>query len=281
MSDPRAPSSYELPGRRLSTSISVVYVALFVVAPILALFVRAGFALGRFREIVLSPRTLAALTLTVECSLAGALVAVVLGFVIAWALGRYRFPGHAILDAAVEIPLALPTSVAGITLTYLYSRGGLFGSVLASVGIDVAFRPLGIVLAIAFVGLPFSVRAVQPVILELDPDVDEAARSLGASRLQIFWRVHLPTVAPAIAAAFSLSLARGLGEYGSILFISGNLPFRTEMAPLLIVSKLEQFDYEGASVLAAALLLTSAVLLAVVQRFERWMSRRFEGEKKP
>jgi sulfate transport system permease protein len=250
-----------------------------VVLPLSALALRVvGTPWHRVVAIVTAPRTLAALRLTILCSAAGALVAVALGSVIAWALGRYRFPGHSVLDAAVEIPLALPTSVAGITLTYLYSEHGWFGSALARVGVHVAFTPIGITLALAFVGLPFAARAVQPVVMELDADVDEAARSLGASPSQIFTRVHVPTLAPAVVSAFALSLARGLGEYGSVLFISGNLPFETEVAPLLIVSKLEQFDYEGAAVLAAVLLVAVLTLLAVVHKLERWVSRRFDAE---
>ena len=228
-----------------------------------------------------SPRILASLRVSLVCSAVAAAIAVVLGVPVAWALGRYRFPGHALLDAAVEVPLALPTSVAGITLTFLYGEHGWLGRPLAAAGIPVAFTRTGIVVALVFVGLPFAVRAVQAVILEMDPAVEEAALSLGATRWQTLWRVQLPGIAHSVITGFSLAFARGVGEYGSVLFISGNLPMKTEIGPLLVVTKLEQYDYEGACVIALFLLGASLVVLAFTQWLERWASRRFEGVRRP
>jgi sulfate/thiosulfate transport system permease protein len=269
----------ELPGRRLSLGITTGYLAVLVLLPLAALLARASaIPLGRLREVLFADRVLAALQVSLVSSAIAAFVAVVLGVSVAWTLGRYRFPGHALLDAAVEVPLALPTSVAGVTLTSLYGEHGWIGSALGHLGIKVAFTPLGIIVALVFVGLPFAVRAVQAVVLEMDPQVEEAARAMGASRWQTFWRVQVPILAPSVVTAFSLAFARGVGEYGSVLFISGNLPFKTEIGPLLVVTKLEQYDYEGACAIALFLLAASLVVMASTQALERWASRRFEGD---
>jgi sulfate transport system permease protein len=193
-------------------------------------------------------------------------------------LARYEVPLRGVLDAAVDLPFALPTSVAGITLTYLYAEKGPLGAWLAQLGIKVAFAPLGITLAMAFVGLPFAVRTVQSVVEETDREPENAARTLGAGVWQVFWRVQLPPLVPALLTGFALSLARALGEYGSVLFISGNLPMRTEITPLLIVSQLEQYDYEGAAMLAVVMLVASLVLLGTAQLAERWALRRYGQE---
>jgi sulfate/thiosulfate transport system permease protein len=251
-----------------------------VLLPLTWLLLRAGgTTLPEIVRIATAPRTMAAIRLTVGCALAAALVNVVFGTVIAWVLARYDFPGRTALDAIVELPFALPTAVAGITLTFLYSEHGWFGRAFAAAGIPVAFTPLGIVVALTFVGLPFVVRTVEPVVAELDPQVAEAASSLGAGRAQTFLRVQLPLLVPGIVTGFALALARALGEYGSVLFISGNLPFKTEIAPLLIVTKLEQFDYDGAAVLASVVLLLSLGILVVVHAFERWVGRRVAGRE--
>lgn len=275
------PSKVELPGRRATVAGATAYLAALVVLPLVALLVRAaGAPWTRIVAIVSSPRVLAALRVSLVCSAVAAAVAVGLGVIVAWALGRYRFPGHALLDAAVEVPLALPTSVAGITLTFLYGEHGWVGAPLAAIGIPVAFTRTGIVVALVFVGLPFAIRAVQAVVLEMDPQIEEAARALGASRWQTFWRVQVPVIAHATITGFSLAFARGIGEYGSVLFISGNLPFKTEIGPLLVVTKLEQYDYDGACVIALFLLTASLGVLGLTQWLERWASRRFEGSRR-
>ena len=260
----------------------MAYLGVLVVLPLAALLARgAATPWGRIVDLLSSPRILASLRVSLVCSAVAAAIAVVLGAAVAWALGRYRFPGHAILDAAVEVPLALPTSVAGITLTYLYGEHGWIGQLLVAAGLPVvAFTRAGIIVALVFVGLPFSVRAVQTVVLEMDPQLEEAARALGASRLQTLWRVQMPVLTHAIITGFSLSFARGVGEYGSVLFISGNLPFKTEIGPLLVVTQLDQYDYEGACVVALLLLSASLGVLALTQWLERWASRRFEGDRR-
>lgn len=274
----RRPRSFRLPGLLPTLGFTWLYLGALVLVPLSWLMVRAGSTpWARLKDILLSPRSLAALRLSFGCALAAALLNAVFGLVVAWALARYRFPGRGLLDGLVELPFALPTSVAGITLTFLYSEHGWFGRWLSAAGFPVAFSPAGIILALTFVGLPFVVRTVQPVLQELDPAVEEAARCLGASPWQVFWRVQLPLLLPAVLTGFTLALARAIGEYGSVLFISGNLPMRTEIAPLLIVTRLEQYDYDGAAVLAALMLLASLLLLAAVHGVERWASRRLAG----
>ena len=268
--------SLSLPGRRLSLIVTWSFLLLLLVVPVLCMIGRT-FRLDPAEawQQLQSPRLLAACWLSLRCALGAALFDVIAGGLVAWVLARYDFAGRTLLDAMVELPFALPTSVAGIALTFLYSEHGWFGRLLASQGVSVAFTPLGIGLALGFVGLPFVVRAVQPVVAELDPQAEEAARLLGAGRWQVLWRVVFPPLVPALVSGFALALARGLGEYGSVLFISGNLPMRTELAPLLVVSKLEQHDETGAALLATALLAASLALLLVVHLCGRWASRRF------
>jgi len=252
-----------------------LYLTVLVVAPLALLLVRAaGTPWSGIVAIATSPRTLAALRVSFTCALVAALINVIFGGIVGWVLMRYRFFGRDVFDALVELPFALPTSVAGITLTYIYSESGPIGSWLTKLGIHINFTPLGITMALVFVGLPFVVRTVGPVVEALDLQVEEAAHALGASRWQSFCRVQFPLLVPSLLTGFALALARGIGEYGSVLFISGNLPMRTEIAPLLIVNKLEQYDYQGAAVLAAILLLTSFALLVCIHYLHRWTSRR-------
>lgn len=269
---------FRLPGLMPTLGFTWLYLGALVLLPLAWLVIRAGsLPLATIIEIATAPRMLAALRLSLGCSVAAALLNVAFGTVIAWVLARYDFPGRAVLDTVVELPFALPTAVAGITLTFLYSEHGWFGAAFAAIGVPVAFTPLGVVIALTFVGLPFVVRTVEPIVKELDPQAAEASASLGATRAQTFWRVQLPLLVPGIITGFALALARALGEYGSVLFISGNLPYKTEIAPLLIVTKLEQYDYDGAAVLASLVLLLSLGLLVVIHAVERWMGRRFAG----
>jgi sulfate transport system permease protein len=274
----RQPS--QLPGFAPTCGLAVGYVLLLVALPLGWLLVRVlAIPWPQIAAVVAAPRTLAALRLSIGCAVTAALVNVVLGIITAWALTRYRFPGRGLFDALLDLPFALPTSVAGITLVYLYAEHGPLGRWLARAGVQVAFTPLGITVALIFVGLPFVVRTVQPVVAELDEQVDQAAHLLGASPWQRFWRVQFPLLVPAALTGFALSLARGIGEYGSVLFISGNLPLRTEIAPLLVVGKLEQYDYDGASIIAALMLLTAVLLLGSVHALERWGQRRLLGSE--
>jgi sulfate/thiosulfate transport system permease protein len=269
---------HALPGLIPTLGFTWLYLTVLVLLPLSWLVLRASQTpWSRVIDILSSPRTQSALRLSFGCAIAAAFINVGFGLVTAWVLARYKFPGRGLLDAIVELPFAVPTSVAGITLTFLYSERGWIGKWLAGAGLKVAFTPLGIIVAVTFVGLPFVVRTVQPVLQEMDRQAEEAARSLGATAWQTFWRVQFPLILPALITGFALSLARGIGEYGSVLFISGNLPLRTEVTPLLIVSKLEQYDYEGAAVLAATMLVVSLALLIFVHVFERWVSRRFSG----
>ncbi len=212
--------------------------------------------------------------LSIGASLAGALLNSVFGMLVAWTLVRYRFFGRAIVDALVDLPFALPTSVAGITLTAVYSTNGWIGRLLAPAGIKVAFTPLGVIVALTFVGLPFVVRTVQPVLQELEPELEEAAATLGASRLQTFRRVIGPVLLPALLTGFALAFARALGEYGSVVFISGNMPMRTEVVPLLIMTELEQFDYQAATAIALVMLLMSFGMLFLINLLQRWSAGR-------
>jgi sulfate transport system permease protein len=228
---------------------------------------------GTFWETVTAPRVVASYRLSFVASLIAAAVNSVFGVLAAWVLTRYRFPGRRLMDALVDLPFALPTAVAGIALTTLYAPNGWVGSRLAPLGIQVAYAPLGVMLALTFIGLPFVVRTVQPVLQDLEVEVEEAAASLGASRGQIFWRVILPMLGPAILTGFALSFARAIGEYGSVVFISGNMPFRTEIAPLLIMTKLEQFDYAGATAIAVVMLGVSFLLLLAINLLQ-WLGRQ-------
>ena len=264
-----------LPGFWPAFSYSVLYLSLIVLIPLSAVFLKSATAgWGKFWSTITSPRVMAAYRVSFGTSFMAAIAAVIIGSVIAWALVRYDFPGKAIIDSLVDIPFALPTAVAGISLTTLYAPNGWLGQWLAPLGIKVAFTPLGITIAMVFIGLPFVVRSVQPVLEDADREVEEAAVSLGANRLQVFWRVLFPAFRPALLSGFALAFARGLGEYGSVVFISGNLPMKTEIAPLLIIAKLEQYDYAGAAAIAVGMLVASFVILFAINRLQG-RSRRF------
>ncbi len=266
-----------LPGFGPALTLAWLSVGLIVVLPLAALVLKAAsLSWHDFLRIVTAPRALAAYRLSFWASLAAALLNAGGGLLIAWVLARYRFPGRALLDAFVDLPFALPTAVAGLTLTALYGPHGWIGRWLEPLGLKVAFAPAGVVIALAFVGLPFVVRAVQPVLEDLDPELEEAAGVLGASRLQTFLRVVFPNLLPPLLTGFTLAFARALGEYGSIVFISGNLPMKTEIAPLLIVTKLEQYDVPGATAIALVLLLASFALIFAVNALQRW-TRRLAG----
>ncbi|HEY3352057.1 MAG TPA: sulfate ABC transporter permease subunit CysT [Polyangia bacterium] len=263
-----------LPGFGLALGVTSVYLGLVVVIPLAALALRSGtLSAAQFWAAISADRALAAYRLSFGAALAAAALNAVCGLLVAWVLVRYRFPGRALLDALVDLPFALPTAVAGLTLTALYSPSGWLGRALEPLGVKVAFTPLGIIVALVFVGLPFVVRTVQPVLEELDPQIEEAAAVLGASRWQTFVRVIVPLIVPALLTGFTLAFARALGEYGSIVFISGNMPHRTEIAPLLIVTKLEQYDYGGATAIALTMLLASGALLFAINLLQRWTAR--------
>ncbi|HYO58558.1 sulfate ABC transporter permease subunit CysT [Archangium sp.] len=254
-----------LPGFGLTLGLSWFYLGLIVLIPLSGLFLKAfTLSWAQFWETVASPRVLAAYQLSFGAAFLAALLNAVFGLLVAWVLVRYRFPGKALVDALVDLPFALPTAVAGLTLTTLYSRNGWYGQYLEALGFQVAFTPLGIVVALTFIGLPFVVRTVQPVLEDIDADVEEAAATLGATPWQVFTRVLFPSVLPALLSGFTLAFARAIGEYGSVVFISGNLPMKTEIVPLLIVTKLEQYDYRGATALAAVMLLFSFILLLII-----------------
>lgn len=266
-----------LPGFGLSLGLSWLYLGLLVLLPLSGLFLKT-FTLTweHFWQAVASPRALAAYRLTFGASAVAALVNAVFGLLVAWVLVRYRFPGKSLVDALVDLPFALPTAVAGLTLTSLYSTHGWYGRYLEAAGIHVAFTPLGVVVALTFIGLPFVVRTVQPVLEDIDADVEEAAATLGATPWQTFKRVIFPSILPALLSGFTLALARAIGEYGSVVFISGNMPMRTEIAPLLIVTHLEQYDYAGATAIAVVMLTASFALLLAINLLQRWTQRRFE-----
>jgi sulfate/thiosulfate transport system permease protein len=264
-----------LPGFGLSLGFTVVYVSLLVLLPLSALAVRASrLTWEQLFVTATSERVLSAAGLSFGASLVAALLNGVFGLLVAWVLVRYRFPGRRLVDACVDLPFALPTSVAGIALTAVYAPTGWLGQYLSAAGMQVAFTRLGVVVALTFVGLPFVVRAVQPVLEELDPELEDAAASLGASRGKTFRRVLLPSILPALLTGVTLAFARALGEYGSVIFISGNLPLRTEVIPLLIVARLEQFDYNGATALAAVMLVLSFVLLLAINGLQAWARGR-------
>ncbi len=255
--------------------MTLFWLGLIVLLPLSALVVRAaGMGWEGFAAAGLSPRALAAYRLSFGAALAAAAVNAVFGLLIAWILVRYDFPGKKLIDAAVDLPFALPTAVAGIALVALYSDNGWVGSLLAPLGVKVAYTPLGVAIAIVFIGLPFIVRSVQPVLADLGRDVEEAAATLGASRLQTFARIILPAITPALLTGFALAFARGVGEYGSIIFIAGNKPFHSEIAPLLIITQLEQFDYDGATAIACVMLVLSFAMLLVVNLLQAWRAKR-------
>jgi sulfate transport system permease protein len=254
-----------LPGFGLSLGFTVTYLGLVVLIPLSTIFAKSA-SLGwtGLWDAVTTPRVLASYRLSLLASLTAAVISAVFGLVVAWVLVRYPFPGRRLVDALVDLPFALPTAVAGIALTTLYGPNGWLGARLAPLGIKVAFTPLGIVVALTFIGLPFVIRTLQPVLEDLEADVEEAAASLGATRWDTFRRVLLPAIRPALITGFALAFARAVGEYGSVVFISGNMPMRTEIAPLLIMTKLEQYDYAGASAIAVVLLVISFTLLVTI-----------------
>lgn len=264
-----------LPGFKLSLGYTVFYLSVIVLIPLSMLFIRTStMGWGEFVQTVTSPRTLAAYRLTLSTSFAAGLVNVFFGFLVAWVLARYEFPGKKIIDALVDFPLALPTAVAGITLTSLYAQNGWIGKFLYPLGIQSAYSPLGITIALVFIGLPFVVRTVEPVLQELDAELEDAAASLGANRWQVFSKILFPTLLPSVITGFALAFGRGIGEYGSVIFIAGNMPGKTEIAPLLIMTKLEQFDYSGATAIAVVMLLTSFLLLGLINVLQLWSAKR-------
>jgi sulfate ABC transporter, permease protein CysT len=255
--------------------LTVSYLSLMVLIPLATLPAKtATMTWAAFAGTIGDPRVVASYRLSLEASFIAAAVNAVFGFLVAWVLVRYSFPGRRVVDALIDLPFALPTAVAGIVLTTLYAPNGWLGAPLARHGITVAFTPLGITVALIFIGLPFVVRTLQPVIADLDADVEEAAASLGASRTAVLLRIVLPHLVPAWLTGFSLAFARALGEYGSVVFISGNMPMRTEIAPLLIVTKLEQYDYAGATAIALVMLLMSFALLLCINGLQSWTRRR-------
>jgi sulfate transport system permease protein len=264
-----------LPGYGLTLGYTLFYLSVIVLIPLSGIFLRTlSLSWGEFWATVTSPRVLASYRLTFGASFVGALINAVFGLLVAWVLARYRFPGRRILDAMVDLPFALPTAVAGISLTALYSSSGWVGRYFDAIGIKAAFNPLGVMIALTFIGLPFVVRTVQPVLEDLDREVEEAAVSLGATRWQTFYKVILPTLAPALLTGFAQAFARALGEYGSVVFISGNLPMKTEITALLIMTKLEQYDYAGATAIAVVMLTASFALLFVINILQWWSRRR-------
>jgi sulfate transport system permease protein len=261
-----------LPGFGISMGFTMLYLSLIVLIPLSAvLFKTMNLSFGDFWNIVTDERVVASYKLSFGASLAGALINLVFGFIVAWVLVRYEFPGKRIIDALVDLPFALPTAVAGIALTQIYSENGWIGNLVAP--FKIAYTPLGIIIALTFIGLPFVVRTVQPILQELDEEVEEAAVSLGASRWRIFLRIIFPEIIPALITGTAIAFARGLGEYGSVVFISGNMPFKTEIAPLLIMTKLEQFDYAGATAIALVMLIFSFAMMLIVNLLQ-WRSNR-------
>jgi sulfate/thiosulfate transport system permease protein len=270
----RKPSA--LPGFGLSLGYTLTYLTLIVLIPLAGLVLSAA-AMGwaEFAKVAMDQRVISALIISFGTAFAAASINVVFGIIVAWVLVRYTFPGKRILDAVVDLPFALPTAVAGIALTALYAPNGWIGQFLKPFDIKIAFTPIGIVIALIFVGLPFIVRTVQPVMEEIDREVEEASATLGASRWQTISRVLLPGLAPAILTGFALAFARGVGEYGSVIFIAGNIPYVSEIAPLLIVIKLEEFDYAGATAIAVIMLVISFAMLFVINLIQAWSRRRY------
>jgi sulfate/thiosulfate transport system permease protein len=265
-----------LPGFGLTMGYTLVYLSLIALIPLSTILLKtSGMGWERFWHVVLSPRVIAAYKLSIGASLIAAAINSIFGFIVAWTLSRYEFPGKGALDALVDLPFALPTSVAGITLTSIYAQNGIIGRLLMPLGIKVAFAPLGIVVALTFIGLPFVVRTVQPVLQDLEAELEEAAATLGASRLQTFRRVIGPAMLPALITGFALAFARALGEYGSVVFISGNMPMHTEVVPLLIMTRLEEFDYQGATAIALVMLVLSFTLLFGINLLQRWSAARY------
>ena len=264
-----------LPGFGLSLGFTLAYVSFIVLIPLSAVFIKSfGIGWDGLWEILTSERILKSLQLSFSAALIAALINVVFGLLLAWCLVRYSFPGKRIVDALVDLPFALPTAVAGIALTSLYAKNGWIGQYLEPLGIHVAYTPLGITLALIFIGLPFVVRTVQPVLSDIETELEEAASALGANRWQTISKVILPILFPALLTGFALAFARGVGEYGSVIFIAGNMPYKTEIAPLMIISRLEEYDYAGATTIAAVMLVLSFAVLLLINLVQAWASRR-------
>ena len=267
--------SSPLPGFGLSLGITILWLSLIVLIPLTAVFVKSiSEGWQTFWAAAGSPRALAAYRLSFGAAALAAAVNCIFGLLVAWVLVRYRFAGRRLLSALIDLPFALPTAVAGIALTAVYADTGPLGAFLASAGSPVAYQPAGVVVALTFIGLPFVVRTVEPVLAEISSEVEEAALTLGASRLQTFSRVILPSIAPALATGFALAFARGAGEYGSVIFIAGNMPFKSEIAPLLIVTQLEEYNYAGAAAIACVMLVISFAILLLLNLLQHWQRRR-------
>ena len=269
-----------LPGFGLTLGFAGMFLAVVVLVPMAALVMKgASLPLAEFWRIATEPRALASYRLTFGASLVAATVNAVFGFIVAWTLVRYRFPGRRIVDALIDLPFALPTAVSGIALATVFGPQGWIGSLLAPLGIKVAYTWIGVVIALTLIGVPFVVRSVQPALEEVDASLEEAAESLGAGRWMVFYRVILPTVLPSLATGFTLALARSVGEYGSVIFIAGNLPMKTEITALLIVIKLEQYDYIGAAAIGLVMLSVSFLLLFTINAINGWRLRRVVGRR--
>ncbi|HAV3423017.1 TPA: sulfate ABC transporter permease subunit CysT [Acinetobacter baumannii] len=264
-----------LPGFGLSLGFTLAYVSFIVLIPLAAVFIKSfGIGWDRLWEILTSERILKSLQLSFSSALIAAFINVVFGLLLAWCLVRYNFPGKRLVDALVDLPFALPTAVAGIALTSLYAPTGWIGQYLEPLGIQVAYTPIGITLALVFIGIPFIVRTVQPVLSDIETELEEAASALGANRWQTITKIILPILLPALFTGFALAFARGVGEYGSVIFIAGNQPFKTEIAPLMIISRLEEYDYAGATTIAAVMLVLSFIILFVINLLQAWANRR-------
>ncbi|MFV5309391.1 sulfate ABC transporter permease subunit CysT [Acinetobacter baumannii] len=264
-----------LPGFGLSLGFTLAYVSFIVLIPLAAVFIKSfGIGWDGLWEILASERILKSLQLSFSSALIAAFINVVFGLLLAWCLVRYNFPGKRLVDALVDLPFALPTAVAGIALTSLYAPTGWIGQYLEPLGIQVAYTPIGITLALVFIGIPFIVRTVQPVLSDIETELEEAASALGANRWQTITKIILPILLPALFTGFALAFARGVGEYGSVIFIAGNQPFKTEIAPLMIISRLEEYDYAGATTIAAVMLVLSFIILFVINLLQAWANRR-------
>jgi len=264
-----------IPGFGMTMGITLIWLSLVVLIPLSTVFIKAaGMGVQDFVAVGFSDRAMAAYKVSFGTALIAAIINAVFGIIIAWVFVRYQFPGKRVLDALIDLPFALPTAVAGIALTAIYAGNGWVGQFLEPLGIKIAYNPVGITVALIFIGLPFIVRSVEPVLSDISSELEEAALSLGATPFQVFFRIILPAVLPALLTGFALALARGIGEYGSVIFIAGNMPFESEIAPLLIVTQLEQFDYAGATAIAVVMLLISFAMLLFINLIQAWSRRR-------
>ena len=268
-------TSRVLPGFRLGLGITITYLSLIVLFPLAAVFMNSTLLTwSQFWDVVTTPRVVASYKLTFSAALGAAVINTIFGLMLAWILVRYHFPGKKIVDALIDAPFALPTAVAGIALTALYAPNGWIGQWLHQIGIDDAFKPAGVWIALIFIGIPFVVRTVEPILEDLETEIEEASASLGAHRWQTFRLVIFPMLAPAIMTGFALAFARAVGEYGSVIFIAGNMPMVSEITPLLIITKLEQYDYAGATSIAVVMLITSFLLLLLINGLQAWTAKR-------